>query len=98
KAKGTRQKEKGNWPSYFSLLPCSFCLVRDTLQGKSTGCPSLRTPSLMYVAWSIVWEMNRTEPSPKAKLAPPEWFVLKPLLICQFQTLWRPSGLQSSFG
>src|SRR5262245_4702531 len=45
--------------------------------------------------WSIDWAMNRTEPSARAKFAPPEWFDRNPHVTDQFHRQWflSPDGL-----
>src|SRR5262249_41897152 len=56
----------------------------DGQSGSCTGWLSFRQPRYWYVRMSMFSEMNRTEPSPKQKFAPPVWFDLKPHVTCQF--------------
>src|SRR5688500_15518194 len=48
-----------------------------------TGCPSARWPRYWYVRVLIESRMKWTEPSTKAKFAPPVWFDLNPQVTCQ---------------
>src|SRR5262249_53019583 len=81
-------------PAALVLLPIPFgpTPVRHTAHGSETTSPRARVLNAWRVDTDVLSLRKRTEPSAKAKLAPPGW----PLPKAQPRLLCAPVGLRNS--